>query len=696
MSGTSGASGSGGTPEVQRLTRRLAAGPAHACVIDGEGALYCWGDNRYGQLGDGTQLPRAAPVRVGVESDWVEVSASAENCVEASEGACGGHTCGIRSDGSLWCWGRNWSGQLGDGGLNDRAEPLRVGGEAWMTVSTGAGSTCAIRADGALFCWGGQSITGFGFVQSYGPSEPMAVGSDSDWTDVGLGSVGLGCGVRAEGELHCWEESPYDVSPSDSGTDIPERRPERVSTFDDWVMSRAGGYELCGLRSDGSLWCSNRRSLDDFERIELEEPVHSLSRGWSHGCTAGNGRAFCWGLDADGELGDGTRQFSAGPREVVGEGWEAIAAGTKFSCGLRSDDSVWCWGSNSSGRLGYGVTPDKQAPTRVGSERWISLSTGNASSIAVRADGSFWSWGILFSYTHTYNAPLGAETTPVRLDESLDFRMADGLAERRCGIRNDGSLACWRGNALSEPGDAFESIGTYRDWWKLSVGRDGVCGIRRGGELHCVGYLSFLGGSGGVDDAGEPLRLGSERWREVAVSFNLACAIREDGTLWCWGTLGGNNQGLIVSAVPLQVGTERDWSDVAVSSSKACGLRTNGSVWCWDVEISERPLEGRVLELPMRRVGAQWTWTRLAGLGCALDDGDGLFCWTPAAGAGGGDETSPTRIAPEIRWESAAAGNDHVCGIDREQALWCWGENAAGQLGDGDAWRTTPVRVALH
>jgi alpha-tubulin suppressor-like RCC1 family protein len=475
-----------------------------------------------------------------------------------------------------------------------------------------------------------------------------------------------------------------------------ERQTEQISSFDDWLLTRAGGQKLCGVRSDGSLWCMNEQAGGgNFERIELGAPVRSLSASSSHGCIVGGEQAWCWGLDADGELGNGARETSDAPKEVVGSGWEAIAAGRKFSCGLRADDSAWCWGSNSSGQLGYGATSDKQAPSRVGNERWVSLSTGSASTTAVRADGSFWAWGILTPYMHQYYAPLGAESTPLRLSSASDFRMTDGLAERRCGIRNDGSLSCWQGTVASEPDDPFDRIGTLRDWTKLSVARDGVCGIRIGGELHCFGYLSFLGGPGALDAAGNPQRLGSERWLEVAVSYNTACAVREDGTLWCWGTLGSDDRGLIVSGVPLQVGTERIWSDVAVSSHEACGLRTDGSLWCWEVAISEQPMEGQILELAQRRVGQEHTWSRLSGVGCAIDDNDALSCWGSNDALDFGDETTPSAVAPGTRWTSAAASFSHVCGIDRDGGLFCWGDNTAGELGDGDAWRTTPVRVAL-
>ena len=124
------------------------------CALKTDGTLWCWGDNWAGALGDGTTTQRSTPVQV----------TALENSV-ASVKAGYYHTCAVKTDGSLWCWGGNEKGQLGAGDTISRSTPVRIGpAEGWTAVATGAEHTCATRADGSLWCWGegadGQLGTG--------------------------------------------------------------------------------------------------------------------------------------------------------------------------------------------------------------------------------------------------------------------------------------------------------------------------------------------------------------------------------------------------------------------------------------------------------------------------------------------------------------------------------------------------------
>lgn len=121
----------------------VSAGAWHTCGIRADGSLWCWGSNTYGQLGDGTTTQHPQPIRVGIQTGWITVRAG------------GWHTCATRIDGSLWCWGHNTYGQLGDGTVTDRLVPVRVAGDGWMGLSAGFQHSCATRSDRSLWCWAG-------------------------------------------------------------------------------------------------------------------------------------------------------------------------------------------------------------------------------------------------------------------------------------------------------------------------------------------------------------------------------------------------------------------------------------------------------------------------------------------------------------------------------------------------------------
>jgi alpha-tubulin suppressor-like RCC1 family protein len=222
--------------------RQIAAGYYHGCGIRVDGGLWCWGSNYYGEVGDGTRVDRAAPVRVGDASDWIGVRTRYL------------HTCAIEAPGALYCWGDNRAGAIGDGTIVEQHAPARVGvGTDWTDVVPGFGNTCALRADKTLWCWGEQRSP-----------VPAQVGSDADWDQISLGGNFM-CGLRSPGKLFCWGSGF--AGQLGQGT-LSSGVPSQVGTDADWTAVVAGEAHACALKTDGSRWC--------------------------------------WGANAHGELGDGT------------------------------------------------------------------------------------------------------------------------------------------------------------------------------------------------------------------------------------------------------------------------------------------------------------------------------------------------------------------------------------------------------
>ena len=238
------------TPAPRAIS--LDAGNSHSCRVRADHSLACWGA---GFVGDGTQAARAVATPVG--GTWRSVSTGSN------------HSCGVRTDATLSCWGHNFYGQIGDGTeFNNRLVPTQVGSATWKVVAAGGNTSCAVRMDGSLWCWGSNDKGQLGDGTTTNRLVPTQVGTATDWRDVSL-----------------------------------------------------GGSQACGLRTDGTAWC--------------------------------------WGQNGTGQLGDGTTTNRLVPTQVGTDAtWTSLSTGDHHTCGTRSDGTAWCWGYNQSGQLGDGSRTD--------------------------------------------------------------------------------------------------------------------------------------------------------------------------------------------------------------------------------------------------------------------------------------------------------------------------------------------------
>jgi alpha-tubulin suppressor-like RCC1 family protein len=352
------------------------AGGTHTCGVRRNGKLYCWGADAAGQVGDGGDSPDeiTAPVRIGTYEDWVTVSAG------------GGHTCGVRRNGKLYCWGSDEDGQIGNGGGYAFAitTPRRIGTfEDWVSVSAGNIHTCGVRKNAKLYCWGsdgrGQVGDG-GDIPELGPTAPVRVGSFADWATVSAGYDHT-CGIATDGELSCWGEGTN--GRLGNGSVELEEEPAFVGPFEDWVTVSAGGTHTCGVRRNGKLYCwgsdlfgqvgdggDYSETILTPRRIGAFLDWGTVSAGPGHTCAVRrNGKLYCWGADFYGEIGDGaelpnTIRVSSPARVGTFEDWATASVGETHSCGVRKNAKLYCWGGDDNGQVGDGNNPDPATTPR--------------------------------------------------------------------------------------------------------------------------------------------------------------------------------------------------------------------------------------------------------------------------------------------------------------------------------------------
>ena len=365
-----------GTPQMS-----IGAMQNTTCVIQVGGGMWCWGDNQYGQVGNGTTTAPNSPVQEATSStEWRYLFDSTGN-----------HMCAIKTNGTLWCWGKNENGQLGLGDTTNRNVPTQVGTDTtWRSGAAGIASTCAIKlvaGHNTLWCWGANGDGQMGNGTS-GSDVLSPVQADlTDWLSVSIGIRHV-CAIRTTGSLWCWggnSNGQLGIGSTDAQLHPTQVAGswKSVDTSDDGP----GAYS-CGIKADHTLWC------------------------WGRGGDE----------DAVNTLGLGTTVQTNVPLQVGTSTWSSVSAGAWTACGIQAADaSLWCWGDGYQGNIGTGIPNDETdlgAPTTpvTGGARWAAVARGRDHTCAVRTDGSVWCWGDNSYLQAGLGAGFGVLSTPVAMD----------------------------------------------------------------------------------------------------------------------------------------------------------------------------------------------------------------------------------------------------------------------------------------
>ncbi len=337
-------------------TAAITGGAEHSCALSGSGAVACWGGNASGELGDGTESRRKAPVQVIGLDSGIQMVAAGQS-----------HSCAVTNDNHAVCWGGNYAGQLGDGSLENRLEPVSVANLGSHVAAIGLGSThtCALTTEGSVQCWGDNFVGQLGNGSSGGAETTpvQVVGLDSEVTQIALGST-HSCALTVSGGVKCWGQNA--TGALGDGTNENRSTPVNVVGLADGIIAiSAGEWSSCALTEIGTVKCWGDGRLSPVEIDGFDQPATALSAGGSHYCAiiATTGLQ-CWGSNSFGQLGDGTILTRNAPVDVVGltSGVSMIAAGQSHTCAVTETGVAKCWGSNALGQLGngeagYALTP---------------------------------------------------------------------------------------------------------------------------------------------------------------------------------------------------------------------------------------------------------------------------------------------------------------------------------------------------
>ncbi len=343
----------GAAEECGGASVAVSLGDDHTCALKRD-ELYCWGNNNGGQAADVVPTQLSSPARV----------AGAWKAVAAGEG----YTCGARADGTLWCWGfLEPFGLAGDelcfrDGVSTECQrsPVQIGsGTDWTAVAAGPEHLCALRGSGTLWCWGRDYSGSLGLGEDVDEvAEPTQVGAETDWVAV-RASRSNTCAIRRGGFLYCWGSNTL----GDVGDGTSEHRyvpTTVVEPYGGWTDVLLGGYGTCGLKDDGSLHCWGGL-FDDLVPLPTDTPKSKL---------VGGGRLAFALLEADGTA--SVFAHHQVPEEVEGVGSERftkVARGIgKHLCLVADSGRIACFGENRMGQAGG--TPTNDPANAV---NWIEL-----------------------------------------------------------------------------------------------------------------------------------------------------------------------------------------------------------------------------------------------------------------------------------------------------------------------------------
>jgi alpha-tubulin suppressor-like RCC1 family protein len=756
----------------------VSAGATHSAAINLAGQLYVWGDNVSGQIGDITVIAKSSPVLITIPqpNQWSVVSTSLDTAGQAA-------FFGIRtSDKSLWAWGDNSQGQLGDGTTINKSSPVQIGTSSWTTVAASSSFTSAIDLTGRLFTWGVNAQGQLGSGTTINRSSPVQVTlgvTGSSWSILGGGAGGQSAAITTNGELWTWgnnasgqlgdntvvsKSSPVKVGSSSwtivsvgsnnvvaldilgrlytwgdngigqlgDGTVVAKSNPTQLGSSS-WSKVSSGISTVHGITTSGQLWSWGRNvsgEIGDNTSVSKSSPVLSIA-GWNVSDVKGgawfaaailtNGTLFAWGTNGSGQLADNTGFSKSSPVQIGLRSWSSISCGISDAGGI-SNGTLFLWGSNGSGQLGDNTVVAKSSPVlfsgaSTSNRSWSIVAAGESHTVALTTDNQLFAWGAN-AQGQLGDGTAVAKSSPVLISFSSWSAIAAGY--NTLAITSQNQLYAWGFNTTGQLGDGTtiaksspvivnSFITLDRSWTMVAIANDAIVAVRASDRSLWAWGLNSSGqlGTGDTLNRTFPTKIGTSSWNFVAAGLLSVLAIDAVGRLFTWGYNLDGELGLgdtINRFSPVQVGSS-SWSAVTSGWFHSAGIDSSGRLFTWgDNTTGKLGDNTNASKSSPVQIGTS-SWTKIsagyaATMGIRIDGA--LFTWGGVGGGSGylGDGTTIPKSSPvqigTSSWSIVSSGNSGGMAIDVTGRLFAWGGNASGQLGQNNITNTSsPVQIGL-
>ena len=314
--------------------------------------LQGWGYNAYGAVGDGSTIDKSSPVQIDAGTTWSQIATG------------GAHSMATKTDGTLWTWGYNDKGQLGNDApvgtypSGRLSSPVQVGSlTTWSKISGGESHSIATKTDGTIWSWGGNYGDGYGQLglgDTAARSSPVQIGALTTWLQIATGALHT-MAIKTDGTMWAWGRGQE--GRLGQGNTTNRSSPVQIGALTTWSKITATSATSFAIKTDGTLWG--------------------------------------WGYNAYGQIGDGTTTNKSSPVQIGAlTTWSSIDGGNGSVLAIKTDGTLWSWGYNPYGSLGVGNTTDRSSPVQIGAlTTWSAVSAGSFTSAAIKTDGTLWSWG---------------------------------------------------------------------------------------------------------------------------------------------------------------------------------------------------------------------------------------------------------------------------------------------------------------
>lgn len=700
------------------------------------------------------------------------------------------HSCGTSNDGKTYCWGSHSDGQLGIGAGATQLVPslvsmINVTSGGFAKVALGDDFSCGLTKDGTTMCWGRG--TEFQTARYPAASANVPVLTEEQWSSTSYGwaekdfvDVVTGkdfvCNLNYKGRVYCWGKNTHGQFGQGNTTDLETERTAAYLDMSSYPAFKnikklvAGDEHLCALLADGSAICWGRGTegqVGDNGGVDRLVPTAvntsgiagfdgfiDIAAGGNHTCAlTADGKAYCWGENGNGELGNNSTTDALVPAEVdttaltTSKVFVEIVAGRTHTCGRMIDSHIYCWGNAVDGRLGGTYGSDQLTPVsvKIGAtplKNIVSLYAGRNHSCGLTADGKAMCWGQQSSDGRLGNNATTSSADPVAVDVSAllgkrSLKQISSGTSNSCAVNTQGRVYCWGHGDDGQNGNSFSDYLTPQEivttgtggslFTKVAVGGQHACGLSTEGKVYCWGENGEgqLGNGGNADNP-TPAIVDTSTivpflgFKDISAGTSHTCGLHADGKIYCWGygffgQLGRNSSfsaNRPVAVVTASTPGLTKFIAVDAGYMHTCGLGSNGLLYCWGYGALGRLGTGNTLDrmLPTAVVTTSFpTKDRVVSLSagnentCAVLSGNTkAWCWGAGTHGKNGDFTELSRTSPVqmdttgitnfYQFKTLDVGQEHGCGITNRDSLVCWGEGALGRIGDGpELYRTRPV-----
>jgi alpha-tubulin suppressor-like RCC1 family protein len=679
------------------------------------GYLWMWGVNEKGQIGDNTVINKF---------NFTTTVANTNNYSQVSEG--NNFTVAIKSDGTLWTWGDNTSGQLGNNSTTSTSSPVQVlpGTTNWYYVSAGGSFASAIKTDGTLWIWGSNIAGQLGdnsIISVSSPIQTLAKGVDWYYVSCGLFHAAA---IKKNGTLWLWGYNVNgELGSYNSGLISSKSSPvQTIALGNNWIRVSCHSRNTAAIKSDNSLWV--------------------------------------WGDNAYGQIGDNTKILKSSPVQVVTKtkDWSYVSIGYLFSAAIKNNGTLWSWGRNSYGQLGNNTISHRSSPVQIGSSNtWTNLSAGKDSLIAKKSDGTIWNMGLnnfgqlgdgtnilrsspvqVGSFNSAWLNVFSGWSTGAAVSKVTPYPTASpsptpsstptptltpGPTPTPSPTPDNLKLFTWGWNIYGSIGNGLTQnfvykspiqIGADSTWNNIGASQDSFIASKSDGSLWSWGrnHMGQLG-INTIVDVNAPVRVGSDNTWLKAQLFGgntAVIALKTNGTIWTWGynwygQLGNNST--IWTSSPVQVGALNSWTHVSGGQDFAAAIRNDQTLWVWGWNQYGQLGDGTTISKssPVQTLASNIRWKYISTgstFSGAIDNTNRLWTWGENYYGNLGINNrvitfSPVLVGSETTWATVSAGTDHMVGIKTDGTIWSWGRNNIGQLGIGNLiHRSSPIQVGAN